>query len=42
MVKVWDTAGLERFNNLSSNYYRNADGIILAYDVTNVLTYEKL
>ena len=42
LIKVWDTAGLERFNTLSAMYYRNADGIVLAYDVTSEFTYEKM
>lgn len=32
-LTLWDTAGQERFRTLTSSYYRNADGVILVYDV---------
>jgi len=32
---ITDTAGQERFRTLTSSYYRNADAIIVAYDVTD-------
>ena len=31
----WETAGQERFRSVVTNYVRNADGILLVYDVTN-------
>ena len=34
-VKLWDTAGQERFKNLTYQFYKNADGIIIAFDLTN-------
>ncbi|CEH14197.1 Ras-related GTPase [Ceraceosorus bombacis] len=33
-VAVWDTAGQERFRSLGRAFYRGADAVILAYDVT--------
>ncbi|GAB5361837.1 hypothetical protein AAMO2058_000746900 [Amorphochlora amoebiformis] len=38
-LQIWDTAGQERFRTLTSNYYRGADGIVLAYDITNSKTF---
>jgi len=32
---ITDTAGQERFRTLTSSYYRNADAIIVVYDVTD-------
>jgi len=34
-LQVWDTAGQEKFRVITKTYYRNAAGIIIAYDVTN-------
>ena len=33
-ITVWDTAGQERFRSLSSKYYKNADGVLIFFDVT--------
>ena len=41
-VKIWDTAGQERYKSLTSTFFRNAQGIILVYDVTNRETFENL
>ena len=34
-VKIWDTAGQERFRTLTHAFYKQADGVIVAFDVTN-------
>lgn len=34
-VKIWDTAGQEQYKSLTRNFYRNSDGIVIVYDVTN-------
>lgn len=34
-LAVWDTAGQDRFRTITSSYYRNADGIMICYDVTD-------
>jgi Ras-related protein Rab-35 len=34
-LQVWDTAGQEKFRVITKTYYRNAAGILIAYDVTN-------
>ncbi|XP_021824070.1 ras-related protein RABC2a [Prunus avium] len=41
-MTIWDTAGQERFRTLTSSYYRNAQGIILVYDVTRRDTFTNL
>jgi small GTP-binding protein len=32
-VQIWDTAGQETFKALTRNYYRNAIGCLLVYDI---------
>ena len=41
-VKIWDTAGQERYKSLTKNFFRNAEGVMLVYDVTNLETFENL
>ncbi|KAJ2800710.1 Ras- protein Rab-18 [Coemansia guatemalensis] len=41
-LAIWDTAGQERFRTLTSSYYRGAQGVILAYDVSSRETFENL
>ena len=35
LIKIWDTCGQERLRALTSNYYKNADGIILVYGINS-------
>ena len=41
-VSIWDTAGQERFKNISSAYYRGAQGVVLVYDITERRTFQNL
>lgn len=41
-IKIWDTAGQERFNSLTTAFSRNADGVILVFDVTNRESFSNL
>jgi Ras-related protein Rab-18 len=41
-LTVWDTAGQERFRTLTSSYYRGAQGIVFAYDVTRRDTFDNV
>ena len=34
-IQVWDTAGQERYRTITRQYYRKAQGMILAYDITD-------
>lgn len=42
MLFLRDTAGQERFNSITSAYYRSAKGIILVYDITKKETFDDL
>eukprot|EP00475_Leptophrys_vorax_P008081 TRINITY_DN15187_c0_g2_i1.p1 TRINITY_DN15187_c0_g2~~TRINITY_DN15187_c0_g2_i1.p1 ORF type:complete len:206 (-),score=67.68 TRINITY_DN15187_c0_g2_i1:241-858(-) len=33
-LQVWDTAGQERYQSIAQAFYRNANAIILVYDIT--------
>ena len=41
-VKIWDTAGQERFRTITHAFYKQAQGVILVYDVTDRKTYESV
>uniref|UniRef100_A0A8D2CQF0 Ras-related protein Rab-12 n=1 Tax=Sciurus vulgaris TaxID=55149 RepID=A0A8D2CQF0_SCIVU len=41
-LQIWDPAGQERFNSITSAYYRSAKGIILVYDITKQETFDDL
>lgn len=41
-LQIWDTAGQERFHTITQQYYRNAMGIILVYDVNNEETFNNI
>jgi small GTP-binding protein len=41
-LQIWDSAGQERFRNITMSYYRNCSGIIVVYDVTSHDTFEKV
>jgi small GTP-binding protein len=41
-LQIWDSAGQERFRNITSSYYRNCSGIIIVYDVTSRDSFDKV
>ena len=41
-IKIWDTADQERYKALTKGFFRNAQGIMIVYDVTNAETFENL
>lgn len=42
LLDVRDTAGQERFNSITSAYYRGAKGIVLVYDITKLESFDDL
>lgn len=41
-LSLWDTAGQERFHALGPIYYRDADGALLVYDITDDESFRKV
>lgn len=41
-INIWDTAGQEKFRSLVSSYYRNADIVILTFDLTNIQSFRNI
>lgn len=39
--EIWDTAGQERYHGLAPMYYRDAQVAIIAYDITNQVSFSK-
>ena len=39
-LQIWDTAGQERFRSITTSYYRGATCIIIAFDLTNMKSFE--
>ena len=41
-LRIFDTAGQERYKSVSFSFIKKADGIILMYDITNKSTFEAI
>ena len=41
-IKIWGTAGQERYRSIAISSIRNANGVLLVYDITKKNTYETL
>jgi small GTP-binding protein len=41
-LKIWDTAGQEQFKSLTRNFYKNSDGAIVVFDVSNRNSFDKV
>ncbi|CAI9716874.1 ras-related protein Rab-21 [Octopus vulgaris] len=41
-LSLWDTAGQERFHALGPIYYRDSNGAILVYDITDIDSFQKV
>uniref|UniRef100_G1NZQ4 small monomeric GTPase n=1 Tax=Myotis lucifugus TaxID=59463 RepID=G1NZQ4_MYOLU len=39
---IWDTAGQERFRSVTHAYYRDAQALLLLYDITNKSSFENI
>ena len=41
-LKLWDTAGQEKYRNVALQYIKNTHGIIFVYDITNRESFDQL
>ncbi|KAH0790972.1 ras-related protein Rab-10 [Histomonas meleagridis] len=41
-LAIWDTAGQEKYRTLTKQFYRNVDGVIVVYDITDIKTLENI
>ncbi len=41
-LSIWDTAGQERFHALGPIYYRDANGAVLLYDITDEDSFQRV
>ncbi|BET02186.1 RAB24, member RAS oncogene family [Nesidiocoris tenuis] len=41
-LSIWDTAGTERYRSMMKQYYRNAKGAIICYDITDKHSWDAL
>ena len=39
-LQVYDTAGQEKFKVLTANYYREAAGVLIVYDCTDIESFQ--
>lgn len=41
-LQIWDTAGMERYRNITTSYYRGANAAIIAFDLTDHKSFENV
>ena len=41
-LQIWDTAGQERFRTITSSYYRGANTVIIAFDISRRETFDNV
>lgn len=41
-VKIWDTAGQERFKTITYSFYKQANGVIITFDITNPTSFSNV
>ena len=42
VIQLWDTAGQERFRSITKGYYKDSQGLLLIYDITNQETFDNV
>ncbi|XP_038228043.1 ras-related protein Rab-37 isoform X1 [Dermochelys coriacea] len=41
-LQIWDTAGQERFRSVTHAYYRDAQALLLFYDITSKMSFDNI
>ena len=41
-LQIWDTAGQEKYQSLSSQFYRGSDVCLIVFDLTDEYTFERI
>jgi len=41
-IDLWDTAGNEKFHSLTTGFFKNAEGIMIMFDVTTLTSFENV
>ena len=41
-MQLWDTAGTEKFKNITNAYYKGTHGVILVYDITDLSSFKDI
>ena len=41
-LQVWDSAGQERFRNITKSYFQSSDGLLVVYDIADKESFEKI
>lgn len=41
-LQIWDTAGQERFKNITNTFYKGAAGIIVAFSIVDVHSFQNV
>jgi len=42
VLQIWDTAGQERFRSITKSFFRNTNGVLFVYDLTNRKSYQSV
>ena len=42
IIRMWDTAGQEKYNSITQGYYRQGDCVLLCFSITNRKSFEQL
>ncbi|NXJ36859.1 RAB44 protein, partial [Ciconia maguari] len=41
-IRLWDSAGQERYHSITKQFFRKADGVVLMYDVTSEYSFSNV